>query len=313
MLSVLLSLLWPIWRANTNMRHQNKLAIVVALVVATSSGALLFASRDHVSVPTAFSPQTHRNERPSWPPAIGGPDITKSSPEKPSALRARIVNAVDLNAAIKDIDVNSPTEAKLAAVDVLLACNMALRAKVKPKEGTPEFTAWDELTTRCGAIAALKRKDTLQRAESLQIAADSDDSRLGQLNALSQRSLTTRTLLQQNDLTLLTEALKSNDVLLVREATRTTYAQLNDGSPDSRVRSQALLLATELYRMDQATQFDHLVACANQGRCSAGWPSAQLEKAVKDPRELTEARRMVDVYRLALQQGITAPELLNLR
>ncbi len=293
------------------MQRKTKLT-VFAIVAVLGAAAFLVTGKKSQSTDSPAAFHLAVTQTPRWPPAIGGPDLVRVS-KTPESIRSKLVNAPDLFEVVNSIGVDSPIEEKMAATEILFACDLALRSK--PKEATTlREAAWAELSSRCGNLANIKPKDVRKQAFILKDAINKgDDSELGKMAAYSQKALSTRVLLDPESRDRLDAALQSRDLLLVKEAVATVYGVLNDGSPDARVRTQALLYAADLFAMDHATRFDYLAACSQHGRCESNSPMVPLERSFKDARELTEAKRIADQYRLALQKGVAVQELMAIR
>ena len=165
--------------------------------------------------------------------------------------------------------VQSPTIDKLAASEALLAC-----AEFRPrrKREPEEQAAAQELAVRCAGIRQnMRRNDAIDKAVELRASAEDDPSPLGRLVALARRSDAGKARWHAAEFALVGEALRSGDSVLISEAIRALHAQLDDGLPDSKLRSQAFAQAADsyvLHKGDQRTVFDALVDCANLGRCA---------------------------------------------
>jgi len=247
---------------------------------------------------------------------MGGPDVVQPAPLDAAGSRKAIVDSADLYSAVSKITMRSPTIDKLAASEVLMAC-----ASFRPKSQREpvEQAAARELATRCAGIRQnMRRDDALERAVELRASAEDDPSPLGRLLALSQRSGAGSARWQSDDLALVSAALVSRDSVLLSEAIRALSSYLNDGSPDSKLRTQALAHAAgsnALDTTDQRTAFDALLDCANLGRCSDGSAVARmtLDSTPFGIRERSEIKRLVEQYRLALRRRVTASELIAMR
>jgi hypothetical protein len=257
-----------------------------------------------------------RPRLPAYPPAMGGPDVVQPAPLNAAGSRKAIVDNADLYSAVSKITTHSPTIDKLAASEVLMAC-ASFRPK-SPREPV-ELAAAQQLEERCAGIRQnMRRDDALEKAVELRASAEDDPSPLGRLTSLSQRSGVGSARWQSDDLALVSDALVSSDSVLVSEAIRALSSHLNDGSPDSRLRTQALAHAAgsnAREATDERTAFDALLACASLGRCSDDSAVARmnLDSALFGIRERSEIKRLVEQYRLALRRGITASELLAMR
>ena len=253
---------------------------------------------------------------PAYPPAMGGPDIVRPAEATPAERRNRIVDSGDLYAVVSTITTHSPTIDKLAATEALMAC-----ADFRPKSRREPAgqAAAQQLLVRCAGIRQnMRRNGAIDRVVELRTSAEADPSSLGRLTALSQRSDAGRVLWHSDDFALVSDALRSGDSVLIGEAVRALHTQLDGGLPDSKLRVQAFADATNSYalaRSDRRTVFDTLVACANLGRCSNDSASTQIERHVGpiDTREQAEIQRLAEQYRLALQRGASAAELLAIR
>lgn len=253
---------------------------------------------------------------PSYPPAMGGPDVAQPVMLTNSEVRKWIVESADLYSAVSKVTAQSPTIDKLVTSEILMAC-----AYLRPqgKRAPVEQAAAQELVTRCAGIRQNFRRDgALDRAVELRVSAENDQSSLGRLLALSQRPEGRRTGWRAGDQTLVSDALRSGDSLLVREATRVLLAQLDDGSPDASLRIQAFAHAAELFALSDSglrTNFHALVDCVSMGRCAAdnGASKPERDMAHVGVREQSEINRLVQEYRLALLRRTTALELLSVR
>ena len=251
---------------------------------------------------------------PAYPPAMGGPDIVQPASPTASESRRKIVDASDLHAAVSKITAQSPTIDKLAASDVLLAC-----ADFRPRRqrDSEEQSAAQELAGRCAGIRKnMRRNDAIERAVELRASAESDSAPLGRLAALSRRSDGGKVRWYAAEFALVSAALKSNDSVLIGEAIRALQAQLDDGLPDSRLRSLALATAADLYvhKYDQRTLFDTLVECANLGQCTSTFGRDVAHDIVPGGvRERSEIQRLIKQYGLALQGATSAEQLLATR
>jgi hypothetical protein len=253
---------------------------------------------------------------PAYPPAMGGPDIVQPAITTAAESRNRIVDSDDLYAVVSRITTHSPTIEKLAASEALMAC-----ADFRPKgrREPAEQAAAQQLLVRCARIRQdMRRNGALDKAIELRTSAEGDSSPLGRLAALSQRSDTGSARWHADDFALVSDALRSSDSVLIGEAIRALHAQLDGGLPDSKLRMQAFAHAANSYtllRGDQRTVFDALVDCANLGRCTnhSGRARAEHDIAPVGAREQSEIQRLVEQYRLALQRGTSAAELLAIR
>ena len=255
------------------------------------------------------------NGAPPYPPAMGGPDLVQPTAATPSEVRRRIVDSPDFYAVISKITPHSPTADKLAAAEVLTAC-----ADLRPKARREpvEQVAADELVARCLGIRQKMRRDgALERAIELRVSAEGDASLLGRLAALAQRS-SSGARWYGGDIALVSEALRSGDSVLVREAIRALQAQFEVGLPDSSMRARAFAVGAELYLHDKPgdrTEFDALIDCASAGRCgNSGTAAAEEMLGTMDAHRQKEFKRLAEQYRLALQRGVfSGPELLAIR
>ena len=253
---------------------------------------------------------------PAYPPAMGGPDIVQPATTTAAENRNKIVDSDDLYTVVSSITTRSPTIEKLAASEALMAC-----ADLRPKSRREpaEQAAAQQLLVRCARIRQnMRRNGALDKAVELRTSAEDDPSPLGRLAALSQRSDAGRAPWHAEDFALVSDALRSNDFVFLGEAIRALHAHLDDGLPDSKLRVQAFARAANSYalrRGDQLTAFDALVDCANLGRCTNESGSTRVENdmALLGARERSEIQRLVEQYRLALQRGTSAAELLAIR
>jgi hypothetical protein len=285
---------------------------VIALV-----GVVRFAG---TSVPAARVEQlqaSHSESRsPAYPPAMGGPDIVQPAIPTAADSRQKIVNNTNLYAVVSKVTLQSPTIDKLAASEVLLAC-----ADFRPrrKRDPDEQAAAQELAARCAGIhQSMRRNDAIDKAIELRASAEDDPSPLGRLVALSRRSDAGKARWYAAEFVLVSDALRSSDSVLISEAIRALYVQLDDGLTDSKSRSQAFAQAADSYvshKGDQRTAFDALVDCANLGRCATDPARAhtQHDGVAGGARERSENQRLVEQYHLALQRRSTAAELLAIR
>jgi hypothetical protein len=281
------------------------------------AAALKFAGTSVPALRVEQSPASRSEQRaPAYPPAMGGPDIVQPAITTAAESRNRIVDSDDLYAVVSRITTHSPTIDKLAASEALMAC-----ADFRPKgrREPAEQAAAQQLLVRCARIRQdMRRNGALDKAIELRTSAEGDPSPLGRLAALSQRSDAGRARWHAEDFALVSNALRSSDAVLIGEAIRALNAQLDDGLPDSKLRVQAFAHAANSYallRIDQRTVFDALVDCANLGRCTNDSGSARIEHAIAPlgARERSEVQRLVEQYRLALQRGTSAAELLAIR
>ena len=252
---------------------------------------------------------------PAYPPAMGGPDVVQPAPLKAAGSRKAILDSANLYSAVSKITINSSTVDKLAASEVLMAC-----ASFRPRNRREpvEQAAAQQFAERCAGIRqSMRRDDALKKAVELRASAEDDASPLGRLIALSQRSSAGGARWQSDDLALVSAALVSSDTVLQSEAIRALSSHLNDGSPDSGLRAQALAYAGSNARdaHDERNTFDALLDCINLARCAGDSAIARmdLDSALFGIRERAEIKRLVEQYRLALRSGTRASELLAMR
>ena len=250
---------------------------------------------------------------PSYPPAMGGPDIVQPI-QTLAERRKTILDSADLYATVSLITTHSSTVDKLAASEALTAC-AELRPKRKREAG--QVTAVQELGARCAGIHKNFRHDgAVERAIELRESAESDASPLGGLVALSRRAYGNARW-KAEDFQLVSDALKSNDLVRIDAAISALRVHLDDGSPDSRLRAEAFSYAADLHRtaVGQQASFDRLAHCANADRCEDGDTVAthQGVAGTYGTRERLEIERLIRQYRLALQHGKTATEMLRIR
>ena len=174
-----------------------------------------------------------------------------------------------------------------------------------------------ELAARCANIRKNMRRDgAVEKAIELRESAEDDASPLGRLAAVSQR-LRGSARWQAGDFLLVDDALKSNDLVLLKAAMNALHTQLDDGSPDSKLRAEAFSYAAdlELRAVGQQAAFDRLASCANAGRCAddSAVTNVQRATAMYGARERFEIERLTMQYRSALQRGDTASKLLAVR
>ena len=253
---------------------------------------------------------------PAYPPAMGGPDIVQAAITTAAASRNKIVDSADLYVVVSTVTTHSSTVDKLAAAEALMACaDFRPRRRREPAEQA----AAQQLIIRCAGIRQnMRRNGALEKAVELRTSAEADPSPLGRLAALSQRPNAGRARWHADDSVLVNDALRSNDSVLIGEAIRALHAQLDDGLPDSKLRVQAFAQAANSYaplRGDQRTVFDAFVDCANLGRCTNDSRSERAEHDIAPlgAREQSEIQRLIEQYRLALQRGTSASELLAIR
>jgi hypothetical protein len=245
---------------------------------------------------------------------MGGPDLVQPRAATPSEVRKQIVDSADFYAVISKITPNSPTADKLAAAEVLTACaDLRPKAKREPVEQV----AADDLVARCFGIRQNMRRDgALERAIEMRMSAEGDASTLGRLAALAQRS-SGGTRWYDAEVALVSDALRSGDSVLMREAIQALQAQFQNGLPDSSLRARAFALGAELYMHDktsQRTEFDALINCASAGRCGLNVTPEGEALGGTDARAQAPFNRLAERYRLALHQGIFyGPELLAIR
>lgn len=251
---------------------------------------------------------------PAYPPAMGGPDILHAVIPTVAESRRKIVDNADLYAVVSKITAQSPTIAKLAASEALLAC-----AEFRPrrKREQEEEAAAQDLAARCAGIHQhMRRNDAIDKAIELRASAEEDPSFLGRLIALSRGSDAAKTRWHATEFALVGEALTSGDSVFIREAIRALHTQHDDGLPDAKLRSQAFAQAADsdlLHRADQRTVFDALVDCANLDRCANDSGRAEGTGGTGSTRQRSEIQRLVGQYLLALQRGVPAQQLLTIR
>ncbi len=295
---------------------RSRLVVAGCGAVIALAAALKFAGTSVPAPGVEQLPASRSEQRsPAYPPAMGGPDIVQPALPTAAEIRSKIVDSDDLYAVVSNITANSPTIEKLAASEALIAC-----ADFRPKSRREpaEQAAAQQLLIRCAGIRRIMRRDgAVDKAIELRASAENDPSPLGRLAALSQRSDAGGVRWHAGDLALVSDALRSNDSVLIGEAIRALHAGLDRGLPDSKLRVQAFTDAASLYaliRDDQPTVFDALVDCANLGRCTSDSGRTSLERNIPlGVRERSEMQRLVEQYRLALQRGISATELLAIR
>ncbi len=250
---------------------------------------------------------------PSYPPAMGGPEIVQPIPTL-AETRKLILDSADLYATVSLVTTHSSTVDKLAASEALLACaDLRPKSRREPSQGD----AARELAARCSVIRKNMRHDgAVDRAIELRESAEGDPTPLGRLVALAQRS-DGSTRWQAGEFLLVSEALQSNDLVLIAAAISALQTRLDDGSPDSKLRAKAFSYAADphLVAVGQQAVFDLLVNCANAGRCADDLAAKDTERlpAMYDARERREFERLTEQYRSALQRGDTASKLLGER
>ena len=268
------------------------------------------------SVPAFRSEQQvpeSESRTPMYPPAMGGPDLVHAVPTFAESRR-NIVDSADLYAVVSKITVQSPTIDKLAASEALLAC-----AEFRPrrKREQDEEAAAHELAARCAGIRQhMRRNDAIDKAVELRAWAEGDPSLLGRLSALSRGSDAGKARWRAAEFALVSEALTSGDSVLISEAVRALHAQLDDGLPDAKLRSQAFAQAATSYLLhkgDQRAVFDALVDCANLGRCANDSGRAEDAGGTGSLRQRSEIQRLVGQYLFTLQRGMPAQQLLTIR
>jgi hypothetical protein len=286
------------------------------LALGAALAALAFATIYAVtSVPIyrSLPPANSAARLPSYPPAIGGPDSVQPIPNLAERRKA-ILDSADLYATVSLITTHSSTVDKLAASEALTAC-AELRPKRKREAG--QVTAVQELAARCTGIHKHLRHDgAVERAIELRESAERDASPLGGLVALSRRAHS-HVRWQAEDFQIVSDALKSNDLVRVDAAISALHIHLDDGSPDSKLRALAFSYAAEFHRtaVGQQAAFDRLAHCANADRCEQGDTVATSRgvAASYGTRERLEIEDLTEQYRLALQRGKTATEVLRIR
>jgi len=289
---------------------KDRLALFAALA------ALAFAIRyagTSVLVDRSQPPPGSVAALPSYPPAMGGPDIVQPI-QTLAERRKTILDSADLHATVSLITTHSSTVDKLAASEALMAC-AELRPKRKREAG--QVTAVQELAARCAGVRKYLRHDgAVERAIELRESAERDASLLGGLVALSRRAHENARW-QAEDFQLVSDALKSSDLVRIDAAIGALHVHLDDGSPDSRLRALAFSYAADLHRtaIGQQAVFDRLAHCANADRCEDGDTVATSQRVAgtHGTRERLEMERLIKQYRLALQHGKTATEVLRIR
>lgn len=246
---------------------------------------------------------------PSWPPTMGGDDVVYPRPVLPNDVRRRLLGERDLYAAIEHIGANGDAAEKLTVAEILAACIAVQR--IRPTEEARSI-AVKGLASRCERInGAISPSVALKRASQMYQGA-ADSSLLGQMTALSRQSFVQPMRLGLDETSIVNESLRSNDTMLMKAAAQILSPLIEDGSPDSKLRADAFRHAAELIRVEQGSDFDHLVACANQGHCS-GTPEPKSAMRATDRRESAEITRLAVAYRLALLRGAPTSELLAIR
>lgn len=289
---------------------KDRLALVAAL--AALAFATIYAGTS-VPVNRSRPPASSAARLPSYPPAMGGPDSVQPI-QTLAERRKAILDSADLHATISLITTNSSTVDKLAASQALMVC-AELRPKRKREAG--QVTAVHELAARCAGIHEYLRHDgAVERAIELRESAERDASPLGGLVALSRR-VHGNARWQAEDFQLVSNALKSNDLVRVDAAISALHIHLDDSSPDSKLRALAFSYAADLHRtaIGQQAVFDSLAHCANADRCEDGDTVATSQRVAGTygTRERLEMERLIKQYRLALQHGKTATEVLRIR
>ncbi len=268
--------------------------------------------------PSPSAPQVQLADRaesrsPSYPPAMGGPDIVQQAPQTAAERRNEIIDSTDLYAAVSKITVQSPTIDKLAASEALLAC---ADFRLRRNRASEEQAAAQALAERCMGIRRnMRRNEAVEKAIELRASAEDDRSPLGRLALLSRQSGAGKARWHDAEITLVNEALRSGDLVLVTEAIRALQVQLDDGLSDARMRTEAFERAADLFVLlkdNQRTVFDALVDCANLSRCSGRF-RANHGSTLEGIRERSQMQRLTEQYRLALQRGKTTEELLAIR
>ena len=296
--------------------NQNFVLLGCGVVVGVAAlAAALQLVRTTATKSGGQQPVIESNRAPSYPPAMGGPDLLQAAAVRPAEVRKRLVDSPDLYAAVSKITPDSPTVDKMVAAEVLAVC-----AELRPKahRERAEERAAKELVTRCSGIRQSLRHDgAVERAIELQASAEGDASILGRLAALARRSASGARW-HEGDVALVGDALKSGDSVLERAAIRAFEAHLDDGLPDSNLRARAFVAGAVSYMREEArhrTQFDALVDCVNAARCGeSGGELAQERFDGIDARGQREFRRLAEQYRLAFQRGtVSATELLAIR
>jgi hypothetical protein len=244
---------------------------------------------------------------------MGGPDIVQAIPPLAES-RKTILDSADLYAAVSLVTTHSSTVDKLAASEALMAC---ADLRPKSKREPSHVDAARELAVRCANIRKNMRRDgAVEKAIELRESAEDDASPLGRLAAVSQR-LRGSARWQAGDFLLVDDALKSNDSVLLHAAMDALHTQLDDGSPDSKLRAEAFSYAAdlELMAVGQEAVFDRLAKCANAGRCAEDSAVMNIEHATAmyGARERFEIERLTKQYRSAFQRGDTASRLLAVR
>lgn len=250
---------------------------------------------------------------PAYPPAMGGPDTVNPAIPSAAESRQKIVDSPDLYSAVSKITVQSPTIDKLAASEALLAC---AEFRLKRNRAAEEQAAALALAERCAGVRRnMRRNEAIDKAIELRASAEDDPSPLGRLAFLSRHSAAGKPRWHAADFALVNEALRSSDLVLMTEALRALHAQFDDGLSDSRLRAEAFEQAADLFvllKANQRTVFDALIDCANLSRCSGRF---RTEHGITPEgfRERSQMLHLVEQYRLALQRGTAAEQLLAVR
>lgn len=291
--------------------HNAELAATGAAVFLIAVLAVAFKPSEQASVhPVQSTAVTTSSARVSWPPAMGGPDIVKERQRMPTDVKREIVDSDEWLSLIARIDAASPTETKLGAWSILVACTHAPR-EPRPFQSDAERSAIQALAARCEPInAALP--NAMVRAAEVRRMAEADATPLGQLISLSKRSLQGSGW-EPYDAALVDAALRSGDSVLLVEANAALYAKLNDGSPDAALRAGAAQYALDSHiGAHERPQFDRLAECAVASRCADRGPLDPI-KRYRGVREQTEIARLIEQYQLALRRNASLADMLAIR
>jgi hypothetical protein len=279
------------------------LGFVFALAMFSCQSLQRLDRQDHVGAST-------QARSPSYPPAMGGPDNFPVRDRSATSIRRAIIESDDLLQGVIAVGPMSPTAAKLAASDVLMAC-FSFRQSKRPVSG--QYAAFSALLTRCASVRRhFRRNDAIQLAIDLQISAEGDTSLLGRLASLAQQS---QNQIGGDEQQMITDGLRSGDAVVLRMAGDLVSTRLGRGLRDEewlRVAFERALLRYAQENGYEQNPIDALAACASRG-CRSGPDSDDMEEVTIGVREALEIERLTALYFTALQQSRDMGYLIAIR